>query len=105
MNNKITKIAMKIATEYEYIYDPEHKSNPGAGFERTEQGWSNADKEEKKGLFDNETFQKFMKSPENRKTVKNVINSKGNKLKAALALVVSVSAFLEHDEASRFYFS
>lgn len=28
------------STDYEYIYDPSHKKNPGAGFQKTESGWS-----------------------------------------------------------------
>lgn len=45
---KYQKIAKKILSDYEYIYDPEHKKNPGGGFERTEEGWSKGGEDERK---------------------------------------------------------
>lgn len=48
IQKKIIKIASKILADYEYIYDPDHKKNPGGGFERTEKGWSDKGKLEKK---------------------------------------------------------
>lgn len=102
---KITKIANKIAMDYEYIYDPNHSKNPGGGFEKTEKGWSKGVEEKKqKGLFENKQFQEYMSNPQNRKLVKTVINSTGNKLRAGLAaLAISVSAFAGfHDDASNF---
>lgn len=30
-------------SNYDYVYDPEHKKNPGSGFSKTEKGWSKTD--------------------------------------------------------------
>lgn len=38
MKNTISKIAKLISAEY--IWDPEHKKNPGGGYEKTDKGWS-----------------------------------------------------------------
>lgn len=34
--------------DYEYIYDPEHKKNPGGGFHKTQGGWAKGEKPETK---------------------------------------------------------
>ena len=50
IQKKIIKIASKILADYEYIYDPDHKKNPGEGFEKTEKGWSKEKQEKSKGV-------------------------------------------------------
>ena len=35
-----------MASDYSYIYDPEHKKNPGSGFSETEKGWSKTEYQE-----------------------------------------------------------
>lgn len=49
IQKNILKIANKILADYDYIYDPDHKKNPGGGYERTEKGWSKDKSEKSKG--------------------------------------------------------
>lgn len=40
----ISKIATDIITaESDYVYDPEHKKNPGGGYQKTDKGWTKSD--------------------------------------------------------------
>lgn len=41
--SEISKIAKIIIADSDYVYDPEHKNNPGGGYHRTEKGWSKQD--------------------------------------------------------------
>ena len=45
VQKKISNIAKKILSDYEYIYDPNHEKNPPPGFHETEKGYSNGEKE------------------------------------------------------------
>ncbi len=41
--NVESSVVASIMASYDYVYDPEHKKNPGSGFTKTEKGWSKAD--------------------------------------------------------------
>lgn len=39
----IASVVRRIMSSYDYVYDPEHKKNPGSGYHKTEKGWSRAE--------------------------------------------------------------
>lgn len=57
-NITIDRIASIILADddYRYIYDPEHKNTPPAGYRRTEDGWSNATDEHLNRMKGIETY-------------------------------------------------
>ena len=80
IQKNILKIARKILADYDYIYDPEHKKNPGEGYERTEKGWSKDKSEknenEKNGMTDEQKKLHEMATSKDVDTVLKALHSK-----------------------------
>ena len=66
--DKIIKIS---ADDSKYIYDPEHKKNPGGGFYKTKSGWSN----KKKNKSNDESINDESKKQEENSSKNDVIKN------------------------------
>ena len=122
MNIKKLKIAEEIiktaeqlmfADDYEYIYDPDHKKNPGGGYVKTESGWSKGkenkdeNKQEKKDekVTDNENNSKQKITRQNieykLKTFSSDKIKKMSEDKDAPSLLLDILSYNENDSIRR----
>lgn len=93
MNKKTLRIAEELvktaedlifADDYEYIYDPDHKKNPGGGYIQTESGWSKGKKDDEE-----ETSSPKDEANNEQKQLENKTNNKKEQINKKIEETVS----------------